>query len=77
VRDPEQGLITLAEFLALPDGNPYRLEGRETRTGNTRPPVLLFPLLVPVVIFGPRIPGAFTLLALAAGVTLFRFIVEE
>jgi heme exporter protein B len=67
-----------------------------TRMGETLLPVLLFPLLVPVVMFGAsatsallaglpasdvagsaRILGAFTLLALAAGVTLFRFIVEE
>jgi heme exporter protein B len=67
-----------------------------TRMGETLLPVLLFPLLVPLVVFGTsatatllagfppdevggslRILGAFTLLALAAGVVLFRFIVEE
>jgi len=67
-----------------------------TRMGETLLPVLLFPLLVPLVMFGAsatasllggfpaseifgtlRILGAFTLIALAAGVTLFRFIVEE
>jgi heme exporter protein B len=67
-----------------------------TRMGETLLPVLLFPLLVPVVMFGAsatatllagfpasevggaaRILGAFTLIALAAGVVLFRFIVEE
>ena len=67
-----------------------------TRMGETLLPVLLFPLLVPLVMFGAsatatllggfpasevfgtlRILGAFTLLALTAGVLLFRFIVEE
>jgi heme exporter protein B len=67
-----------------------------TRMGETLLPVLLFPLLVPVVMFGSsatatllsgfpasevvgnlRILGAFTLISLTAGVTLFRFIVEE
>jgi heme exporter protein B len=67
-----------------------------TRMGDTLLPVLLFPLLVPLVMFGAsatatllggfpasevfgtlRILGAFTLLALTAGVVLFRFIVEE
>jgi heme exporter protein B len=67
-----------------------------TRMKETLLPVLLFPLLVPVVMFGAsatasllagfpaaevygtlRILGAFTLIALTAGVALFRFIVEE
>ncbi len=67
-----------------------------TRMGETLLPVLLFPLLVPVVMFGAsatatllagfpasevagaaRILGAFALIALAAGVALFRYIVEE
>jgi heme exporter protein B len=67
-----------------------------TRMGETLLPVLLFPLMVPLVMFGAsstalllegfppsevwgtvRILMAFTLLALMAGVTLFRFIVEE
>ena len=67
-----------------------------TRMGETLLPVLLFPLLVPVVVFGAsataqllagfpasevygnlRVLGAFTLVALAAGMGLFRFIVEE
>jgi heme exporter protein B len=67
-----------------------------TRMGETLLPVLLFPLLVPVVMFGAsatasllngfpssevlgslRILSAFALIALTAGVTLFRFIVEE
>jgi heme exporter protein B len=67
-----------------------------TRMGETLLPILLFPLLVPLVVFGVaatasllagfppeevmgnlRILGAFTLLALTAGVALFRFIVEE
>jgi heme exporter protein B len=64
--------------------------------GETLLPVLLFPLLVPVVMFGGsatatllagfpasevegplRLLLAFALIALAAGVALFRFIVEE
>ncbi len=67
-----------------------------TRMKETLLPVLLFPLLVPVVMFGAsataallagfpatevygtlRILGAFTLIALTAGVALFRYIVEE
>jgi heme exporter protein B len=67
-----------------------------TRMGSTLLPVLLFPLLVPLVVFGAngtaillggfpasevhgnlRILGAFSLVALTAGVLLFRYIVED
>ncbi|TVP75660.1 MAG: hypothetical protein EA352_07715 [Gemmatimonadales bacterium] len=67
-----------------------------TRMGETLLPVLLFPLLVPLVVFGAsatslllagfpaaevggsfRILSAYALLALTAGVGLFRFIMEE
>ncbi len=67
-----------------------------TRMGETLLPILLFPLLVPLVVFGVsatsgllagfplsevgdslRVMGAFTVIALAAGMGLFRFLVEE
>ncbi len=67
-----------------------------TRMGETLLPVLLFPLLVPLVVFGSsatstllagfpaatvygnlRLLAAFALLALACGMGLFRYIVEE
>jgi heme exporter protein B len=67
-----------------------------TRMGETLLPILLFPLLVPLVVFGAsatsallagfppasvfgslRILSAFSLLAVVAGMGLFRFIVEE
>jgi len=67
-----------------------------TRMGGTLLPVLLFPLLVPMLVFGAsatttllagfppaevhgnlRILAAFAILALVAGLGLFRFIVEE
>ena len=67
-----------------------------TRMGETLLPVLLFPLLVPLVVFGAsatstllagfpaatvygslRLLTAFALLALACGIGLFRYIVEE
>ena len=67
-----------------------------TRMGETLLPVLLFPLLVPLVVFGAsatstllagfpaatvygslRLLTAFALLALACGMGLFRYIVEE
>lgn len=67
-----------------------------TRMGETLLPVLLFPLLVPLVVFGSsatstllagfpaatvygslRLLAAFAILALACGMGLFRYIVEE
>lgn len=67
-----------------------------TRMGETLLPLLLFPLLVPLVVFGAsatstllagfpattvygslRLLAAFSLLALACGMALFRYIVEE
>lgn len=67
-----------------------------TTMGETLLPILVFPLLVPVVIYGVsatnrifagrpiaetvgniRMLGAFALVAITAGVTLFRFVVEE
>ncbi len=67
-----------------------------TRMGETLLPVLLFPLLVPLVVFGAsatstllagfpaatvygslRLLTAFALLALACGMGLFRYVVEE
>jgi heme exporter protein B len=67
-----------------------------TAIGQTLLPVLLFPLLTPVVIYGTsatgrllvgrpwneveggvRVLGAFALITLAAGATLFRYVVED
>lgn len=67
-----------------------------TSMGDTLLPVLLFPLLVPLVVFGAdatssllagfppaqvygnlRLVAAFSLVAVVAGLLLFRFIVEE
>jgi heme exporter protein B len=64
--------------------------------GETLLPILVFPLLVPMVIYGTtaterllagrplaevagnlRMLAAFALVALAAGATLFRFVVED
>ena len=68
----------------------------QTTMGQTLLPILIFPLLVPVVIFGVTATGrifaarpaqevegslyllaAFTMVALTAGVILFRYVVEE
>ena len=68
----------------------------QTRMGQTLLPILIFPLLVPVIIFGVTATGrifasrpvrevegslyllaAFTVVALAAGTILFRYVVEE
>lgn len=67
-----------------------------TTLGETLLPILVFPLLIPMVVYGVsgtsrllagrpvaevagslRMLGAFALLALAAGATLFRFVVED
>lgn len=67
-----------------------------TRMGETLLPILVFPLLVPMVIYGVgatgrllanrplaevagnlRMLGAFSLVALAVGAVLFRFVVED
>jgi heme exporter protein B len=67
-----------------------------TAIGQTLLPVLLFPLLTPVVIYGTsatgrllvgrpwseveggvRVLGAFALISLVAGATLFRYVVED
>jgi len=93
---PLMGVLTLGVlgFTAL--GTLFSGITAGTRMGDTLLPILLFPLLVPLVVFGVsstdsalagfpiselmgnlRLLGAFTLLALTAGVTLFRFIVEE
>jgi heme exporter protein B len=87
-------LVGVAGFAAL--GTLFSGITAGTRMGETLLPVLLFPLLVPVVMFGAsatalllegfppsevfgslRILGAWTLIALTAGVALFRTIVEE
>jgi heme exporter protein B len=81
-------------FVAL--GTLFSAITAATRMGNTLLPVLLFPLLVPPVVFGAaatadllagfplsaadgnlRLMAAFALLALGAGMGLFRFIVED
>lgn len=86
--------LSLTGFAAL--GTLFSGITAGTRMGETLLPVLLFPLLVPLVVFGVsttslllagfpaaeadgslRVLAAYTLLALTAGVGLFRFIVEE
>jgi len=81
-------------FVAI--GTLFSAVSSGTAIGQTLLPVLLFPLLVPVVIYGTsatgrlligrplneiegnlRILGAFALVALAAGATLFRYVVED
>lgn len=81
-------------FVAL--GTLFSAVTSRTRMGETLLPVLVFPLLVPVVIYAVsatgrlfagrpvaeitghlRMLGAFALLALGAGVALFRNVVEE
>ena len=81
-------------FVAI--GTLFSAVSSGTAIGQTLLPVLLFPLLVPVVIYGTsatgrlllgrplaevegnlRILGGFALVALAAGATLFRYVVED
>lgn len=81
-------------FVAL--GTLYSAVSSGTRMGETLLPVLVFPLLVPMVIYGVgatgrllagrpvaevasniRMLGAFSLVVLAAGAVLFRFVVED
>jgi len=81
-------------FVAL--GTLFSAISAGTRIGETLLPVLLFPLLVPLVVFGAaatssliggfppelvygnlRVLAGFSLIALVAGMGLFRFIVEE
>ena len=81
-------------FVAL--GTLFAAVSYGTRLGETVLPILVFPLLVPMVIYGAgatgrllagrpvaevagnlRMLGAFALVALGAGATLFRFVVED
>jgi len=91
-------LLTLAlgslGFVAL--GTLFAAVSSGTRMGETLLPILVFPLLLPMVIWGGiatsrllagrpvaevapslRLLGAFSLVALAAGAVLFRFVVED
>lgn len=81
-------------FVAL--GTLFAAMSSATSLGETLLPILIFPLLVPMVIYGVGATGrlmagrplaeveggvkmlaAFALVALAAGATLFRFVVED
>lgn len=87
------GLATLG-FVAV--ATLFSAISAQTTMGQTLLPILTFPLLVPVVIFGVTATGrifasrptqeiegslyllaAFTVVALAAGLVLFRYVVEE
>ena len=88
------GLATLG-FVAV--ATLFSAISAQTTMGQTLLPVLTFPLMVPVVIFGvyghrshlrlsrpaSEVEGslyllaAFTVVALAAGLVLFRYVVEE
>jgi len=90
------GILALGSFGFVALTTLFSAVSARTSMGESLLPVLVFPLLVPVIIFGVsatsrlmvarplsevagnvRMLGAFALLALAAGVTLFRFVVEE
>ena len=81
-------------FVAL--GTLFAAMASGTRMGETLLPILLFPLLLPMVVYGVgattslmagrpvsevegrvRMLAAFALIAVAAGSTLFRFVVED
>ncbi len=81
-------------FVAL--GTLFEAVSTGTRMGETVLPILVFPMLVPMVIYGAgatgrllagrpvaevagnlRMLGAFALVSVAAGVGLFRFVVED
>jgi heme exporter protein B len=81
-------------FVAL--GTLFAAMSSATSLGETLLPILLFPLLIPMVIYGVgatgrlmagrplaeveggvRMLAAFALVAIAAGATLFRFVVED
>lgn len=87
------GLGTLG-FVAV--GTLFSAISQRTTMGDTLLPILVFPLLVPVVIYGVsatarvfagrppeeifgslRMLGAFALVGLVGGASLFRFVVEE
>lgn len=95
-------LVTLLATLALGAlgfvalGTLFAAVSSGTRMGETLLPILVFPLLLPMVIWGGvatgrllggrpvsevaaslRLLGAFSLVALAAGAVLFRFVVED
>lgn len=81
-------------FVAL--GTLFAAMSAGTSMGETLLPILLFPLLLPLVIYGVgatarlmagrplsevegevKLLGAFALMSIAAGATLFRFVVED
>lgn len=87
-------LLGVLGFVAI--GTLFSAVADGTGMGETLLPILVFPLLVPMVIYGVaatatlfaglppsevagslRMLGAFTLIALAGGTMLFRFIVED
>ena len=90
------GTLALGGLGFVAVGTLFSAVSSGTAIGQTLLPVLLFPLLVPVVIYGTsatgrllvgrpldevegnlRILGAFALVALAVGATLFRYVVED
>jgi heme exporter protein B len=90
------GTLALGALGFVAIGTLFSAVSSGTAVGQTLLPVLLFPLLVPVVIYGTsatgrllvgrpldeiegnlRILGAFALVALGAGATLFRYVVED
>ena len=90
------GVMALGVFGFVALGTLFSALSSQTSMGGTLLPILLFPLLVPMVIYGVtatarlladrpvaevagnlRMLGAFALIAVFAGATLFRFVVEE
>ena len=90
------GTLALGGLGFVAVGTLFSAVSSGTAIGQILLPVLLFPLLVPVVIYGTsatgrllvgrpldeiegnlRILGAFALVAVAAGATLFRYVVED
>jgi len=87
-------VLGILGFVAL--GTLFSAISTRTSMGDTLLPILVFPLLIPVVIYGVtatsklfqglpvsevdgslRMLGAFTMVSLAAGAGLFRYVVEE
>jgi heme exporter protein B len=90
------GVVVLGILGFVAIGTLFSAISTRTTMGDTLLPILVFPLLIPVIIYGVtatgslfaglpvsevdgniRMLGAFAVIALAAGVGLFKYVVEE